>query len=87
METETLNCDRPLKLDPKNSEEVAIQGFAELSGRQSKTGNIQNPKTAIPSEQQSAKARAAFKFTSPRNKRKRGRRKARLGRWNRRSSG
>lgn len=92
METGSLTYDQPLKQDLNNSEEVAVQRIAEpWSARQGKTGNIQHPnspsKTAISPEQKSEKARAAFKLTSPKNKRKRGRRKARLGRWNRRSSG
>lgn len=91
METGTLTYEEPLKQDSNNSEEVAVQCIAEpWSARQVKTGNMQHPnspsKTTITPEQ-SVKARAAFKLTSPKNTRKRGRRKARLGRWNRRSYG
>lgn len=89
-----LTFDQPVKEELNNTEEAEIQRAESPLATKGEAGNVQNivdPDSAsqmpVTREQSAVKTRSISKLVTPKNKRKRGRRKARSGRWNRRSSG
>lgn len=92
---QTQTGGKGVKMELDNTEEVGDQHNAESQlATKGKAGNVQHfpdpcnsaGKMPVNQEQPSVKIRSIAKLIIPNNKRKRGRRKARSGRWNRRSS-
>lgn len=93
IEDETLVYNQPVKEEPDDTEGIGTRHTAEpelaIEGKDKNIRNASDPispsKMTATQEQLAVKVRS--KFDTPKNKRKRGRRKARTGRWSRRSSG
>lgn len=93
IENKILVCNQPVKEEYYYSEAVGTQPTAEpQSGNEGEPEIVQHvpdpnspSKLMVTREQLAVKVRP--KLTTPKNKRKRGRRKARAGRWSRKSSG
>lgn len=82
--------NQPVKEESNYTEVVGTRPAAEPeSETEGKPDNVPDPnspsKVAVTREQLDVKVRS--KLTTPKNKKKRGRRKARTGRWIRKSSG
>lgn len=92
---DVLTYDQPVKEELDNTKEVGIhRAESPPLATEGKAGNAEiapNPNSAsqmsVVRQQSTMKTRSISKLISPKNKRKRGRRKARSSRWSRRSSG
>lgn len=93
IENEILVYSQPVKEELNNTEAVGTQHTAETqSGIEAKVENVEHipdpdspSKLLVTREQASVKVRPKLIIT-PKNKKKRGKRKARAGRWSKKSS-
>uniref|UniRef100_A0A803LID7 Uncharacterized protein n=1 Tax=Chenopodium quinoa TaxID=63459 RepID=A0A803LID7_CHEQI len=93
IDKKILVANQPVKKEFNHTEVVGTRPTAELhSGTEVKPENVEHvpdpnspSKMTVSQEQLAVKVRS--KLTTPKNKKKRGRRKARTGRWSRKSSG